>query len=128
VTGFTFYAESNEKKQLAWNLTQLPAEHLKFVVDSAVSLDELRWAQKQVRNPKSDFSGVYSSIRYDEERVNAQTFHWPYPVYSLADIRKNGGICIDQAYFAWLAGKANGIPTLLFMERGAVASTPGSAI
>src|SRR5690606_25541101 len=38
--------------------------------------------------------------------------------YSLSSIRALGGICVDQAYFAWQAGKAKGIPTIIFSGAG----------
>lgn len=111
---FLFYVNCNEKNILEWDLRKLPAEHLKFVVDSAVGLDELCWAQKHVRARKGNYDTVFASIKYDERRLNAGVYIWPLPVYSLADIQKKGGICVDQAYFAALTGKANGIPTLFF--------------
>lgn len=115
---FLFYVNGNEKNILEWDLRKLPAEHLKFVVDAAVGLDELRWAQKHVRASKGSYDTVFASIKYDEQRRNKGVFTWPFPVYSLEEIRKRGGICVDQAYFAALTGKANGIPTLFFHGPG----------
>ena len=43
---------------------------------------------------------------------------WPYPNYRLADIKEKGGICVDQGYFAAMAGKAKGLPTLFFTGQG----------
>jgi len=34
--------------------------------------------------------------------------------YTLGNINKEGGICVDQAYFASIAGKARCLPTLYF--------------
>lgn len=115
---FLFYVNSNEKNILEWDLRKLPAEHLEFVVDSAVSLDELSWAQKHVRARKGTYDTVFASIKYDERRLKTGVFTWPFPIYSLAEIQKRGGICVDQAYFAALSGKANGIPTLFFDGSG----------
>jgi hypothetical protein len=36
----------------------------------------------------------------------------------LAAIQEKGGICVDQAYFSSMAGKAKGIPTLTFVGQG----------
>jgi len=44
--------------------------------------------------------------------------YWSGGPYTLANILQNGGICIDQAYFASEAGKARGVPTLLFGGEG----------
>jgi hypothetical protein len=43
---------------------------------------------------------------------------WSGEPYTLQAILKAGGICVDQAYFASEAGKARGIPTLLFTGSG----------
>jgi len=115
---FIFYVAANEKNDLEWDLRKLPAEHLKFIVDSAVSLDELRWAQKNVRTPKGSYDAVFASIKYDSRRLESGVYDWPFPEYSLEEIRKRGGLCVDQAYFAALTGKAKGIPTLYFHGSG----------
>lgn len=115
---FLFYVACNEKNGLEWDLRKLPAEYLKYVVDSAVSLDELRWAQKHVRMTKATYAKVFFSIKYDTSRLEAGQYNWPFPVYSLEAIQKKGGICVDQAYFAAISGKANGIPTLFFHGPG----------
>jgi hypothetical protein len=36
----------------------------------------------------------------------------------LDDIKEKGGICVDQGYFAAMAGKAKGLPTLFFTGQG----------
>ena len=41
------------------------------------------------------------------------------PTYTLEDIKNNGGICVDQAYYATILGKGRGIPTLYFHGQGA---------
>lgn len=115
---FLFYVAGNEKNDLEWDLRKLPAEQLKFIVNSAVSLDELRWAQKHVRIPKGSYDTVFASIKYDAQRLKTGVYNWPFTEYSFEEIQKRGGLCVDQAYFAALTGKANGIPTLYFHGAG----------
>jgi hypothetical protein len=43
---------------------------------------------------------------------------WTQGTYLLANIEVAGGICTDQSYFACIAGKAKGIPTLYFAGQG----------
>ena len=115
---FRFWVDCNEKKVCDFDLTKLEVEQLKFIVDASQPLDELRWAQAAVRYSLSNFDQAFSSIRYDEPRLDQGVFSWPHPTYTLKEIRKLGGICVDQAYFASVAGKANGIPTLFFTGEG----------
>ncbi|MFA5058003.1 MAG: hypothetical protein WC485_07810, partial [Opitutaceae bacterium] len=80
--------------------------------------DEMAWAQKNVRTPLSLLAKVYDVIRYRKDRVESGTLIWPQPSYRLPDILAAGGICVDQAYFAAMVGKAKGVPTLLFRGAG----------
>ena len=100
-------------------LTRLRAEELKFVVDMAAPVPELEWSMQNVRYPLDSFENVYGMIKYRTDRfVNESQMTWPGGPYTLQAILKEGGICIDQAYFATEAGKARGIPTLLFGGSG----------
>jgi hypothetical protein len=45
-------------------------------------------------------------------------FFWKASPYTLENIRRMGGICVDQAYYAMIAGKAHGLPTLFFTGQG----------
>jgi len=119
VQRFKFYVQSNRDKKLDLDLTQLSFENLKYLVDSEVKLSELEYAQ-QNRISYSTFGDSYFSIQYATARIGNGTsvYDWPYPSYTLADIETNGGICIDQAYYAETLGKGRGIPTILFFGLG----------
>jgi hypothetical protein len=119
VKRFQFYVQSNRDKKLDLDLTQLSFENLKYLVDSEVKLSELAYAQKN-RISYSTFADAYFSIQYATARISdvASVYNWPYPSYTLADIETNGGICIDQAYYAVTLGKGRGIPTILFFGLG----------
>ena len=122
VERFHFYVQSNRDKKLDLDPTQLSFENLKFLVDSQVKLSELEFAQAN-RISYSHFEDTYFSIQYDQGRIStassaSSVYDWPYPSYALADILKNGGICIDQAYYAETIGKGRGIPTIRFTGYG----------
>ena len=119
VQRFAFYVQSNRSKKTELDLTQLSFENLKFLVDSEVNLSELAYAQKS-RVAYSHFSDAYFSIQYDTSRISnaSSVYTWTFPSYQLADIERNGGICIDQAYYAEILGKGRGIPTIRFTGYG----------
>ena len=54
----------------------------------------------------------------DQDRVQAGTFDWVGADYKMQTILQAGGICVDQGYYAVSAGKARGVPTLLFRGAG----------
>lgn len=119
VERYRFWLELNDKKIADYDLSKLEVEQLKFLVDAALALDELRWCQQSARFGKGNLGSAFASINYDEPRLLSGQYNWPRDVpYTLKEIRKRGGICVDQAYFAAMAGKAMGIPTLFFTGEG----------
>jgi hypothetical protein len=120
VDRFHFYVQSNRDKKLDLDISQLGFDSLKFLVDSEVKLSELQYAQQKRDVSYSQFGDAFFFINYDTNRVSATTavYNWPYDTYLLSDIEKNGGICIDQAYYAETLGKGRGIPTIRFTGYG----------
>lgn len=102
----------------AQRLRRLPSAELKFVVDAAAPLAELTWAQRNVTPPLSELAQAYTMVKYREDRLRDGRYVWPGPDYRLESILRDGGICVDQAYFAVHAGKARGVPTLFFLGAG----------
>lgn len=113
-----YYIQANELRRLEYDLRRLPAEQLKFLVDAPVPRSELEWAAKNVKLRREQFDRAFSMVNYDRRRVERGVFTWPHGRYLLGNIELQGGICVDQAYFASVAGKAKGIPTIYFAGQG----------
>jgi tetratricopeptide (TPR) repeat protein len=118
VDWFTFWVQSNEAKGNLQDLRTLEPEQAKFVVDAPLAPTEYAWARANVKFARTDFAQAYSSVTYDEKRYQRGEFNWPDSPYTLAAIKQQGGICVDQAYYAMIAGKARGLPTLFFTGDG----------
>lgn len=114
-----FWIQSNADGRLLNDIRKLDAGELKFVVDAPIALSEMEWAQSNARFPRTDFGRAFRSISYREDRLESGEFVWNEGPYKLEAISRLGGICVDQAYFAMLVGKARGIPTLYFTGQGA---------
>ncbi len=115
---FAWWTRQDELGRTYQKLTQLDAGELKFVIDTAAPLRELEWSQEMTDYPLRLLARTYSFVRYREDRVAKNELMWPGDTYRLVDILGQGGICVDQAYFAAEAGKARGVPTLLFRGEG----------
>jgi tetratricopeptide (TPR) repeat protein len=115
---FGFFVKSDRTGALLQPLRKLPASELKYVVDTSANLDELFWAQQKFRLPLAALSKVYEAVPYRRDRLAARIMVWPLASYRLPDILQAGGICVDQAYFAAMVGKAKGVPTLIFEGAG----------
>ncbi|HYC69708.1 MAG TPA: hypothetical protein VEB66_00790 [Opitutaceae bacterium] len=115
---FDFWVKLDRGNGTVHRLRRLPASELKFIVDTAAPFPELAWARQHVTLPPAEFAKAYDMVKYRQDRLQGNVFNWGGPKYDLATILKEGGICVDQAYFASTAGKARGIPTLLFRGAG----------
>ena len=118
-TLFRQWIAANENRQLLFDLRLLSPEQLKFVVDAPIAESELEWARKNVKLPRASFEKVFSQVNYSFQRITDKAYTWDTDPYLLKTLLARGGICVDQAYFAMLAGKARGLPTLFFTGQGA---------
>ncbi len=115
---FDFFIEGQREGLALHRLDKLDAGELRFLVDLAAAPEELRWARARLRTPLARLDETYSMINYRVDRAEAGVYVWPWRSYALDEILREGGICVDQAYFATQAGKARGVPTLLFGGAG----------
>ncbi|MFH1066832.1 MAG: hypothetical protein V1746_02900 [bacterium] len=115
---FDFFIQSHEKRKLLLDPSKLSVSQLKFVVDTPAPINELAWAQQNVRLQRSQFAQAFALVPYDAKRIPMRQFVWRNGPYTLANIFAKGGLCVDQAYFASVVGKAFGLPTLFFVGLG----------
>ncbi len=115
---FLFFLDSDKAGRTLHKLGSLPAAELKFAVDLSAPFSELLWAQQSVKFPLPNLVKSYEAVRYRNDRIDAQAYVWPGDSYELPEIYREGGICVDQAYFATQAAKARGVPSLLFGGAG----------
>lgn len=118
VAAFNYWTRLDRNNVTSHRLRRLPARELKFVVDTSTPFADLDWARANVTPPLPQLAQAYTRIQYRTERVAKNQFMWPGRDYRLETILRDGGICVDQAYFAVQVGKARGIPTLLFRGAG----------
>ncbi len=115
---FGYFARLDRMNGTLQHLNRLPADELKFLVDLVAPLGELDWARKNVPPGLADLGKAYEMIKYRKDRIAANQYSWPGAGYALPVILQQGGICVDQAYFASMVGKAKGIPTIMFRGAG----------
>jgi hypothetical protein len=107
----------NADKSVTSNLKALPREFLAFVVDNRTPVNERKWAQKFVKSQRGT-SSWHQSVPYDKGMLQTeQTGKGPGPKltgqeYTLANIKKYGGVCAQQADFVARVGKSLGQPSV----------------
>ena len=117
VAAFQFWSALNAKGKTLQALDKMMIRELKFVVDTPLSLSQLEDALG-VRVRLTNLPDLYEGIEYSHERLRAREYIWPFRDYSLERIRKEGGICVDQAYYTSQVAKAHGVPAMMVSGAG----------
>ncbi|MCZ6672338.1 MAG: hypothetical protein O7C75_05295 [Verrucomicrobia bacterium] len=115
---FSFFTNARNTKWFHNSIKRLSLSDAIFLVDLIISPAEVEWVQKNITVKPDMYDEVYTMIGYDYRRIQSGQYHWMYDDYSLPAIRRVGGICVDQAYFASQVGKAQGLPTIEFLGSG----------
>ncbi|MDX9980762.1 MAG: hypothetical protein RBU25_12125 [Lentisphaeria bacterium] len=113
---YEYFRDLYASRRSAMPYRDLSVTALTFVVDVPVPLAELQWLREN-EQPRA-WDKKYSDIVYSDRRLNAKIYQWPHGPYNLAAIKEQGGICVDQGYYAVLAARAWGLPALLFTGEG----------
>ena len=115
---FSALVDAFRKGKLHQDPRRLDVCELKFLVDVSLTPGDLDYIRNSPSRSREMPSHAFDAISYDQGRVFKDSYVWPWGTYSLASIRNHGGICVDQAYYAALSGKALGIPTIFFAGEG----------
>jgi hypothetical protein len=108
---FDFYVA--HERQMFYGLRGVPVELLIYVVDNPVGLDDMNWALNKYSGTR-DVGSLFFDISYDYDFYYGkapQKLDSAPGGYTLPNILRVGGICVDQAYFATSVGKSIGIPS-----------------
>ncbi|MCX6897474.1 MAG: hypothetical protein NT105_02130 [Verrucomicrobia bacterium] len=110
------FRNAAERGLLRTRLDEMAPWELIWVVNAAVPASELAWAREHMRLAPSRWGDAYVMPPYNKDRLLGSDS--VYKDYTLAEIRKVGGICGDRAYFASTTAKANGIPAMPLFGEG----------
>ncbi len=112
------YMVANEKiteGRLRW----LPWEYLVFVIDHRTPLEEREWAQKYYQTARRTVKSWHQDVPYDRNMLRGEQEpnsglqpRLTGKPYTLANIRKEGGVCAQQADFAARVAKSVGVPAV----------------
>lgn len=97
---------------------ELSTKALTYVVDTPVPVTELQWAFENVNGNASSWGQKFNEIQYDRQRVRRRRYQWRRGPYKLAALKRFGGICVEQGYYATITARAHGIPALFFVGQG----------
>ena len=115
---FAQWVDAFRNGKLRMDPRQLEAANLKFVIDAPLKYTEFASIRGNPTLAYLTPPKAFESIKYDQGRVARNTYDWSWGPYLLSSIKARGGICVDQAYYGAIAGKALGIPTIFFSGQG----------
>ena len=105
---FDHFVKKDRDHRLKADISSMSPSQLIYIVDFSLPYTESDWAVSEMKLKQNDWAKAYSMIRYRMDRA-AKGVN-PYTYYTFEEILKEGGICMDQAYFAVNTAKANGVP------------------
>jgi len=98
----------------------VPYFMLKYVVDNNVTAAEREWALERYGGAVS-VTRLYASVPYDSKLLkdgeSKNRRHLDERGYTLRNVKKYGGVCVDQAYFASRVCKSVCVPSASFSGR-----------
>lgn len=113
---FTYFREADAKRKLLTDVKKMSVERLLHVVDMRLTKAEIDWANTHTSYSREKWGEAYGSIRYRMDRAANDAD--PYEHYTFAELRKEGGVCRDQAYFCGNTAKCHGIPAIYAVGDG----------
>jgi len=116
LSSFRYYSGS---RRFRYNVKTMPYEISRYLADTRLSIAERKWVLRNYhKNPNP--ARAFFDLRYDSDHLNKGT---PKKIstlpYVLPNLRKVGGVCDDQAYYAAEVCKALGVPAAYVGGRGA---------
>lgn len=114
---FEYYRQRDSKRKLLTDVKKMSVARLLMVVDVRLPRSEFEWVEKNLSYDRASWaSKAYNSIKYLMDR--AKNGKDPYTHYTFEEIRKEGGICMDQAYYSANTAKVAGIPAVYAVGDG----------
>lgn len=113
---FTYFREQDTRRKLLTNIQKMSVERLLNVVDVRLTRSEFQWVHDNLKYKRKNWGEAYGSIRYRMDRAANNVS--PYKTYTFAELRKEGGVCRDQAYFCGMTSKCMGIPSIYAVGDG----------
>ena len=116
VESFKYYTDS--KRRFRYDLKKMPYELSRYLADTRLSIAERDWATKKYFR-MTDLGPVYFHVKYDDDHYLKKM---PKKIealdFTLPNLLKVGGVCIEQAYYASEVAKALGVPAAIVYGKG----------
>lgn len=113
---YDYYRTQDVANMLLTNIWKLGVTELLHVVDVRLPMSEFEWVKKKLDYQRQNWGATYSSIEYIMERATQKVD--PYKLYTFEEIKEEGGVCRDRAYFCAASAKTRGLPAVIITGDG----------
>ncbi len=106
------YTDRRLKARFGFALEKLPWPILVHLVDNDVSAEDRKWSLSKYHGRTTKIARLYPSVKYDYDKLNQKGTKLGAKPYTLPNLLKYGGVCVDQAHFASRVAKCLGVPAM----------------
>ena len=108
---YKYYLTSDNGRKLRFSPARLPHELLRHMVDHPLSAEERSYAVRKYAT-RASLGSVFFDVKWIKTAGSmARGKHKSLP-YTLPNIKKLGGVCMEQAYYASSVAKVLGVPAV----------------
>lgn len=115
---FDYFTDKKNQARFTFKPDQLPWPILVHLVDFDIADSEIDWAWKNCDAARKDIASLYQTVPYDYDKLNRRTPKLGSSDYVLENLRKLGGVCVDQAHYTSRVAKAFGVPSMKVAGEG----------
>jgi transglutaminase-like putative cysteine protease len=120
---FDYLTAERNQARLVFHLNELPWPVLVHLVDLDVSDREIEWALATCDSAKHDLGALYQTVPYDDDKLGRRTPKLGDRDYTLDNLLKYGGVCVDQAHYTSRVAKCFGVPAMKVAGEGRYGAT-----
>ncbi len=118
IATFDYFSDKRNQARFTFKPDQLPWPILVHLVDFDIADSEIDWAWKNCDASRQDVGSLYQTVPYDNDKLGRKPPKLGSNSYVLENLRKFGGVCVDQAHFTTRVAKAFAIPSMKVAGEG----------
>ena len=108
-----YFTDPKRSERLLFKPSALAWPMLVHVADLDVAQSEIDWTLSQYNNgKKTDLQATYAQVPYDYGKLGGTGTKLGSSPYTMENLRKLGGVCVDQAHYSSRVAKILGVPSL----------------
>jgi hypothetical protein len=118
-----YFTDRKLKSRFGFAIDRLPWPILVHLVDNDVNDGDRLWSLSKYNGRTTRVAKLYPSVPYDKEKLGRRGTKLGDRPYTLPNLLKYGGVCVDQAHFSSRVAKCLGVPAMKVTGHGRYGGT-----